>query len=135
MPRFYRVMTQDKDTLPFVGDTGRSLGVRPDHDIPIRNGFVSPGTGGMSVAPSISLLPLHRIPRCLKEKYRGATGSNRDSVWRFGSGDFVSSRIDCKLSFRTTSSIHGLVEPAETVTIEQYKDAIARTRDEWVLTS
>ncbi len=60
-----RAMRADADGLPLVGKTARYLAVRPDGDIPVdRDGFVEPGTEGMSVSPpSVTTLPLLRLPR------------------------------------------------------------------------
>jgi len=69
------------DGLPMIGESGRYLGARPDlpgrprdGDIPITDGMVRPGTGGMSVSPPVTNLPLHRRPR----RYGGRS---KDSVF------------------------------------------------------
>src|SRR5262245_14019923 len=75
--------------LSEVGPAGNLLGVRaggsPNDDIPVVDGWVEPGAGGMSVSPSVESLPAHRIPRRLRDKYPDrfaeATGSNNLSCW------------------------------------------------------
>jgi hypothetical protein len=59
--RIYRSMTKDGDE-PKVGPSARSLGVRVPNDIPAPDGKVTPGSGGMSVAPAWGDLPPWRIP-------------------------------------------------------------------------
>lgn len=70
MPRFYRGMLPEADgQRPKLGHgTGGScLGVRPgappQGDIPVINGFVNPGTGGLSGSDDPTLLPPWRAPK------------------------------------------------------------------------
>lgn len=79
-PSLYRSMrAADIGLMPAVGPTGRTLGARVPLDIPVdADGMVSPGTGGMSVAPfSPANLPSHRRPSSLPG------GTSKDPVWRF----------------------------------------------------
>src|SRR5438874_141843 len=92
MPRVYRSMLADGDG-PMVGDGARTLGVRvapaDKPDLPVGDdGFVQPRTGGMSVAPTVGLLPSHRIPKRLRSRYPDARGPDCLSCWRMGNGPF-----------------------------------------------
>src|SRR5205823_10883580 len=71
----YRSMREDPAGGPRVGPTARTLGVRPNVDIPVLAGLVRPNTGGVSVAPDHpgNLHPLRRPP--------AHGGSGKDPVW------------------------------------------------------
>ena len=60
----YRSMQETPWGEPAVGLSARTLGARPHVDIPVDpSGSVSPGTGGLLVAPDTpSNLPRHRRP-------------------------------------------------------------------------
>ena len=45
----FRGMRAAPDGLPEIGDTAKTLGVRPNTDLPVVDGIVEPHTGGMSV--------------------------------------------------------------------------------------
>src|SRR5690242_21251496 len=95
----YRAMREDPAGGPMVGPTARTLGVRPGDDILVVAGQVSPGTGGVSVAPDSPMsLPDHRRPPEL-----GGTG--KDPVW----GIDIDSLGD-RVNFRQDKSNHGLLE-------------------------
>src|SRR4051812_13363208 len=86
VPRIYRSMRAD-DGMPAIGRSAVCLGVRIPEDIqPDQSGQVQPGTGGMSVAPALRDLPIHRIPRRLQAIAPGAKGSESLRVWRMGDG-------------------------------------------------
>lgn len=118
--KVYRAMREDPAGGPLVGPTARMLGVRPDDDIPVVNGRVSPGTGGMSVAPDSPMnLPSHRRPPQIR-------GTGKDPVWGIDldslGGDIV---------FRQDSSKHGLLEPAREMSIEEFQSALADLASKW----
>jgi hypothetical protein len=124
----YRSMIEASDGLPLAGASGRKLGVRPanlpnpDVGAAADGDLIHPGTGGMSVAPSDpSRLPKHRRPRSL-----GGTGT--DPVWRLDL-----ERLTSLLQFRQDKPTHGLIEPASVMTLREFQDALAATRNEWVL--
>ena len=48
----FRGMRAAPDGLPEIGDTAKTLGVRPNTDLPVVDGIVEPHTGGMSVNTS-----------------------------------------------------------------------------------
>jgi hypothetical protein len=116
----YRAMQESPGGGPMIGPTARTLGVRPGVDIPVVAGRVSPGTGGLSVAPhSVMNLPDHRRPPAL-----GGTG--KDPVWGF---DLDSLGSD--LTFRQDKVHHGLFEPAREMSIDELQAAIAAMAPGW----
>jgi hypothetical protein len=139
MPRMYRVMTPDEDGKPKIGATARTLGVRPQidglglGDIPVREGSVAPGTGGMSVAPQLQDLPLWRIPRryALPGKGMVGTGKYEDSCWWMGDGLFRNEVISDRLNLVVDSPTHGEVQPSSSMLLEAYQTALSTTRDSW----
>jgi hypothetical protein len=119
-------MTDDWDGRPRIAPTARTLGVRPDIDIPVDGrGFVEPGFGGMSVSPGSPLnLPAHRRP-----SEHGGTG--KDPVW-----ELAEDVLPGSLVYRSDDDMpdtHGFVEPASEMTLEDYELALAETRDLWRL--
>jgi hypothetical protein len=113
-------MREDPGGGPLVGPTARTLGVRPGYDIPIVGGLVSPGTGGLSVAPDRpENLPEHR-----RSPQFGGTG--KDPVWEidvdFLGGDVV---------FRQDKPAHGLFEPAREMSIDEFQRALADLAPRW----
>ena len=131
-PGAVRTMTPDGD-FPMIGQTARSLGVRVGDadDIPERDGFVRPGTGGMSVAPRIEDLPRHRIPRRLRHRVPEATGRVGDVCWVLGEGPFEDGPVAERLLLRPDKPGHGLVEPAEAMATGEYLAGLAATRESW----
>jgi hypothetical protein len=143
MPKIYRGM-KDDDGFPALGATGTTLGVRlPDSSrpevqpdiVPDSTGRVSPGTGGMSVAPRAADLPPHTIPRRLKSRYSEAAGSDKLRIWSFGSGAFADGVLSDRLALRVDpeNDKHGFVEPAKEMAIEEYLDGLAITRTSWTV--
>jgi hypothetical protein len=114
-------MREDPTGGPMVGASARTLGVRPQVDIPVVGGQVSPNAGGMSVAPDRpeNLHPLRRPPTY--------GGSGKDPVWYIdidwlGGGD---------LQFRQDSTTHGLIEPALNMSLDDLQQALGATRVYW----
>jgi hypothetical protein len=111
--------------------------VPPDEhaDIAIgAEGMVEPRTGGMSVAPAWWLLPLHRIPRRLRQKFPRAAGKNEVFLWRTGDGLFTEGRFADGLLLRPDPEKphrHGFVEPADRMSVGDYQAALAAARDQW----
>jgi hypothetical protein len=139
MPKVYRAM-REAEGKPALGP--RDLGVRtpPDSNAdisPDAAGMVSPGTGGMSVSPSIVDLPLHRIPKRLRPLLQphglDATGKDDLHVWSMGEGTFVDGPVAGELMLRLDprKSSHGFVEPDRVMALNDYEDALKVTRDQW----
>ncbi len=133
MPRLYRSMRVDHDGLPTVGPTARSLGVRTDDDPPrlyfdVRvdpgDGSVSPGAGGLSVAPDDPQnLPFHRRPERLG-------GGGDDPVFAIDD-----TSLGSDLLYRPDPrqpSNHGFIEPSRRMSISEYQNALATTRSAWI---
>src|SRR5438128_6953832 len=116
----YRAMREDSRGGPMIGPTARSLGVRPGVDIRVVGGQVQPTTGGMSVAPDRpeNLHPL-RLPRRFG-------GSGKDPVW-YTSLDL----LGADLQFREDSPVHGLIEPARAMSVDDFQQLLARTKPIW----
>jgi hypothetical protein len=126
--RLYRSMKEAADNYPEVGSSGRRLGVRRGNDptpdvLAVQpTDTVTPGQGGMSVAPADPLhLQRHRRPASL-----GGTG--RDPVWYIESED-----LGPDLDLRLDKPGHGLIEPQRPLTLQEFQDALANTRPRWKL--
>jgi hypothetical protein len=120
----YRSMKEDENGLPTLGESGRALGVRGVDDIPIdADGLVHPGTGGMSVSPNNPMnLPEWRRPS-------GFGGTGKDPVWGLNSDD-----LGTNLSYRPDPEnpiAHGFVEPAFSMTYDQYLESLWNTLTSW----
>jgi len=117
MPIVYRAMTAAQDGHPQTGDTVRTLGVRSDGDIrdviPDEEGNVHPDNGGMSVNPR---------PEDIPPWFR-----KRDPVWAFDTDSLPDA-----LQYRQDAEDHGLIEPAESMALERYRETLAETREDWV---
>lgn len=115
----YRGMMEDGGKHK-VGDSVRTLGVRPDVDIPVdANGMVYPKTGGMSVSPSPDDLPTHRKPPEF-----GGTG--KDPVWGINTDD-----LGPDLIYVPDNPGHGTIQPAKPMSLKAYQNALANTNINW----
>jgi hypothetical protein len=103
-----------------IGPTARTLGVRPGDDLPVVTGRVSPGTGGMSVAPDSPMnLPDHRRPPQF-----GGTG--KDPVWGIDTDS-----LGDDIVFRQDKRAHGVLEPLREMSIEEFQEALANLAPNW----
>jgi hypothetical protein len=137
VPKVYRVMEADKDR-PVIGRGPISLGVRVDGknpDVSPEDGFVFPGGGGMSVAPTLRELPEHRIPKRLRHLVPEARGKDVPFVWRMGDGPFDLAPVAPRLQLRPDRGNihHGVIEPDERMRLEEYEQALAATQNEWTV--
>ncbi|HQU44204.1 MAG TPA: hypothetical protein PK867_15395, partial [Pirellulales bacterium] len=110
--------------MPEVGSGARLLGVRPGTDLLVSLPYeiVPPGAGGLSVSPhDAANLPYFRRPRQL-----GGTG--KDPVWVI-----ESSLLRPGLIYRPdpNSPTHGFIEPASSMTLDDYQRALAATQPLW----
>ena len=124
--QFFRGMKEDTDGLPVVGPTARTLGVRPGSDptpdvLAVHpSDMLPPGKGGLSVAPDDPMhLQRHRRPASLG-------GIGRDPVWYIEESD-----LGTELCFRQDRPTHGFIEPVQAMTLQEFQDALARTRSFW----
>ena len=123
--RVLRGMKADPaDGLPATGETGRYLGARPGVDIPVDgDGFVDPGTEGMSVVPP----PVENLARHRRPPDFGGTG--KDPVFVLDTEE-----LPDELAYRpdpANPEEHGFIEPAHRVIFEEYRRAIHGTRTLW----
>lgn len=133
MPKVYRAMEPDGDK-PKLGTRAVTLGARIPGDIEVdASGYVHPGTGGMSVSPSLEELPLWRIPKRLRHIVPGARGADRCNVWSMGEGPFRSGLLTENLQLRPDLDkiSHGFVEPDHPMTPDSYQASLEATRDLW----
>ncbi len=115
-------MKADPDLKPKTGDSSRSLGVRPEVDIPVdENHRVQPGTGGMSTtADDPRRLPPHRRPKWLD-------GIGADPV-------FELRPITLPLALATRQDgapHHYLLEPAKACQFDVFQGHLWSTRPDW----
>ena len=125
--RLFRAMKIDGDGLPAVESSARGLGARPNIDVPVVEGYVSAGTGGMSVTLDDAFkLPRHRLPARLG-------GEGRDPVFHL-----EARQLPPALAVRrdaVPAEHHGLVEPTVRCTFIDYQSTIQSTRHHWTLLS
>jgi hypothetical protein len=114
---------EERDGLPALGDSARTLGARPHTDIPVSpTGLVRPGQDGMSVSPDDPRnLPRHRLPAHLGGTGKDPLGSIRED--RLGDG--LAHRPDPR------SATHGFIEPATAMLLEDYQRALHATQSFW----
>jgi hypothetical protein len=124
----YRGMREESDGLPQTGSSARLLGVRtgssttPDVTAVNPDDIVFPDQGGMSVAPHDPMyLAKHRRPASL-------SGTGQDPIWYIDSDD-----LEPDLQFRQDKVSHGVIEPKHPMTLQDFQEALARTRDRWKL--
>jgi hypothetical protein len=109
------------DGCPRVEESARGLGVRPGIDIPVDDyGLVEPGSGGMSCSPDDP----GNLPHWRRPEEHGGTGD--DPVWQLEENE-----LGGLLVYTGESQIHGLVEPAYQMPLDDYQAAIAETRQLW----
>ena len=116
-------MRSDGDR-PALGATRTTLGVkiRDSPDILMdADGFVYPKTGGLSVAPTPSHLPLSKRPIALG-------GNSRLPVWRLDL-DHLPGSLFC----RATSGSHRAIEPAAPMRLAEFQEGIYGLQALWVL--
>jgi hypothetical protein len=110
------------DGLPLVTHaSSKGLGVRANVDIPVdEEGVVEPGSGGLSVSPdSPANLPYGRRPPT-----HGGIG--RFPVWELET-DALPDTLVCA----PETSIHAFIEPAYSMELGDYQEAIEGTRALW----
>ncbi|MGA2260248.1 MAG: hypothetical protein ABSH28_02295 [Acidobacteriota bacterium] len=126
---YYRAMMPDVDGLPKAGQSARMLGIRVPKDIVLdENGFVRPGTGGMSVAPNSPWnVPNHRRPRGMR---MGSTGKYNDRMYALADTAIPADKLNVRPD-PLQPYMHAFVEPAVTVELARYETDLANTRRDW----
>jgi hypothetical protein len=124
MTELFRGMKEGASGMPEIGESSRSLGVRPGIDVPATNpgDLVRSGQGGMSVSPDDpQSLPYFRRPPALG-------GTSRDPVWRI-----TEAELGTDLLYRPDPARagHGFVEPSRSMTLAEYQRALAQTQRFW----
>jgi len=135
MPKIYRVMQADNGQ-PTTGESATTLGVRVPVDIrPDEAGRVRPGMKGMSVSPSLRDLPIHRIPKRLRQLVQDAQGKDSHFVWSMGEGLFAAGTLAPALQMRPDpkNRSHGFVEPDAEMALDEYRSALYRTQSLWMV--
>jgi hypothetical protein len=115
-------MIEGADGFAVLGASARTIGVRPDIDVPLHHGHVREGEGGLSVSPdSPGNLPEHRRP-----PEHGGTG--KDSVFALDIDDLPETLI-----YRDDpeDAGHGFIEPASEMTFDDFEAALRATRRSW----
>jgi hypothetical protein len=138
LDKILRVMRPD-GAHPRVGPTARELGVRVPQDVELdHRGQAIPGKG-MSVAPTLCELPIHRIPRRLAMRQPGAAGNNEDHCFRLGKLPYLPGPVNEVLALRPDKlprpdgRRHGQIEPAAPMQVEALQQALAETQASWVI--
>jgi hypothetical protein len=74
MTELFRGMKEDPNGMPEIGESSRSLGVRPGIDVPAKDSgdLVRPGHGGMSVSPDDP----HSLPTMIDDRIQQALMSS-----------------------------------------------------------
>jgi RHS repeat-associated protein len=117
----FRGMTNDNGS-PQIAQSARGLGARVGPGLDIEadaHGMVHPGTGGISVAPSVGDLPAHRRPPEF-----GGTG--KDPVWKMNTDDLGSD-----LKHVADKPGHGTIQPSRSMHVDDYQKALAETQQKW----
>lgn len=126
--RILRGMRADEDGLPKVAPSPRGLGVRPGAetgDIPVEDGMVRPGTGGLSVSPPPSSnIPHYRLP-----PEHGGT-AKKVTLFGMDTDDLPEGELRCRVD-PTNPDGHIFIEPARQMTFENYQHALSETRIFW----
>jgi hypothetical protein len=129
MPLVFRVMKKDTDGFPAVSPT--SLGVRPlDVDVDSANNVQVNGKG-MSVSPGWRDINITRVPKRLRQKLAGASGSNNSSCFRAGTGPFQQAPFAKGLTLEPDSATHGNIAPEVIVPFDEYRNDLEATRQDW----
>jgi hypothetical protein len=116
-------MKEDVDGHPALSDTNQAgLGVRVPWDIEVdEDGLVHSGAGGVSVAPNTPAnLPSYMRPPALG-------GDAQRPVWELDSDE-----LPVGLVYEQEGPEHGLLAPAYSMELEDFRTAVQETRGGWV---
>lgn len=128
--RVFRDMAKAEDGKPFIGPYNWALGVRTGekpYDIAVdEEGMVAPieagRARGMSVTPDTPL-NMHKL-----HKPEALGGDGVYPLWVL---DLA--KIGPQVRYRVTSNTHGVLEPVQRMSLEQYEEALVETKDHWTL--
>lgn len=137
MPTIVRPMLH-VDGKPEVGDKANCLGVRPGYDVKEENGLVKLDKGGMSVNDRLESIPGFLRAKTEDTGFNGADGPKKLRLFTHGSGAFVEEAVSDALFLhykedRSGNPIctAGNVAPSSQMTLAEYQEALAATRDDW----
>lgn len=139
MALVFRTMIHDAGGRPQIGDRPNQLGVcvsaqgvREADILPGQDQLCHPGTGGMSVAPTIADLGFARIPKRLAQAFPGARANDNRTIFRRGEGTWTgAASFAPQLALVPDSATHANVEPAVALSIPSLQAAIAATEPDW----
>ena len=140
MPTIYRAMKRADDGLPIVGSNSKELGVRvppnTNADIDLdETGGVTLNGKGMSVTENWRWLLPHLIPKRLKAKFAGASGSDNVACFRFGQGPFAAAALNARLQLvlKEHNAHAGNVVPIISIPEKDFQADLAVTRGDWTI--
>jgi hypothetical protein len=124
-------MRADQDGLPKLGRSASCLGIRVLResgriDIPVRDGYVDPATGGMSVSPD----DWHHIHPTMLDSLADREGFH---VWCLMEHDLGPNLA--YVADERQPAVHGFVEPVRRMRLEDYEGSLEATRASWRLYS
>jgi hypothetical protein len=131
-PGIYRGMRVENG-MPKLGDSPKLLGVRvpPNSNIDIEpdaSGNVHPptslGSRGMSCAPRVQDLPAHRRP----VQWLGTQTQATFQVWKIAEVE-----LGPDLTAFRDSAHHITIGPARTMTLDEFRVALAATQSRWMV--
>ena len=133
MPKVFRAM-KEENGKPATGQDATRLGLRRG-EVPLDSaGLVQPSSGGLSVRPSLQAIPIEFVPRRLAHLCQGARGNDRSCGWSHGQGPFADGEVAPTLRLRIDQpNRHGLFEPKAVTTLADFEQAIAATRNDWIV--
>jgi hypothetical protein len=112
--------------MPVIEPSATALGVR-EGEIVVRDGLVSPGEGGMSVADTPEGLPAHRRPSSLD-------GTGKHPVFALQEDqlpDGLTARRDPNTRRDPALEHHWFIEPSHEMPERRYVELLASTRPRW----
>ncbi len=126
--------------MPIVGSNSKELGVRvppnPNQDVDLdEKGNVVVNGKGMSVAENWRMLPPHLIPKRLKAKFAGASGSDNVACFRFGKGPFAGAALNGRLQLvlKEHNAHAGHIVPIISTPERDFQADLAATRGNWTI--
>jgi hypothetical protein len=122
--KLFRAMLKDAQGRPRCGARANTLGIRPGHDIRANaDDTVHPETGGLSVTPDDPA----RLPPHLRPSHLGGRGA-------LPLFSIEVAQLEAALTYRPDPkhpTMHGFIEPARSMRLVDYQDALCRTAPAW----
>lgn len=134
---------KEDEGKPATGNGPAVLGIRSkdiglDEDASAAT-QIEPDSGGMSVAGCLWTLMATLLPQKFEkidpERFRGARANKNQKVWVRGSALYedsaVTDNLNLRIADRSEPPGHGSIEPNRPMSLGEYREAVAATRDEW----